>query len=262
MIKLRTSAFSLSHVGCVRQLNEDRYLSVPEHGIFVVADGMGGHEAGEVASGAIVERLSSMERKSNALDFAVDFQDRVTAANVDIREYSAQHNGAVMGSTLVALLVFDNFYRCLWSGDSRCYLYRSGALSQLSRDHTELQELLDRGLISPEEAPTYPRRNVITRAIGVSEDAELETIDGGVSPGDIFLLCSDGLTTHLANDDIAAIMSHRQPETVCQLLVDETLRRGGFDNVTVCVIQFQSAEGTVPVFDYRADAVTKVVTYE
>jgi serine/threonine protein phosphatase PrpC len=257
VMKLRANSFSLSHVGRVRQLNEDRYLERPDNGLFVVADGIGGHEAGEIASGAIVDRLSDMQRNSDAQEFAVEFHKRVLAANADIRAYSASHGNATMGSTLVALLVFDNFYRCIWSGDSRAYLLRQGGLVQLSRDHTELQELLDRGLISQEEAPTYPRRNVITRAIGVSDDAELEVVDGHILNGDTFLLCSDGLTTHLSNDEISNFMLQRRPDTICQQLVDEVLKRGGYDNVTVSAIQFHSADGTVPIFDYRPVKETK-----
>ena len=138
----------LSHAGRVRELNEDRYLVKSESGVFAVADGMGGHEAGDLASSSIVEHLKSIGVPSSAPDLRARFEDRVMIANREIREISSSRNGAVIGSTLAALLAFESQYACMWVGDSRIYRLRGGALSQLSRDHTEVQQLLDDGVLS------------------------------------------------------------------------------------------------------------------
>ena len=192
----------LSHAGRVRELNEDRYLVKSESGVFAVADGMGGHEAGELASSSIVEHLKSIGIPSSAPDLRARFEDRVMIANREIRDISSSRNGAVIGSTLAALLAFESQYACMWAGDSRIYMLRAGALSQLSRDHTEVQQLLDEGVLSREEAAHWPRRNVITRAIGALEDPPLDIAHGQILPDDKFLICSDGLTAHVSDDEI------------------------------------------------------------
>ena len=140
-----------SHAGLIRELNEDRYLVKSESGLFVVADGMGGHDAGEVASSSIVEHLKSIGIPSSAPDLKARFEDRVVMANREIRDLSSR-NGSTIGSTLAALLAFERSYACMWAGDSRIYMLHDGKLSQLSRDHTEMQDLIDRGLLTHEEA--------------------------------------------------------------------------------------------------------------
>ena len=233
----------LSHAGRVRDLNEDRYLVKSESGVFAVADGMGGHEAGELASSSIVEHLKSIGVPSSAPDLRARFEDRVMNANREIREISSARNGAVIGSTLAALLAFESQYACMWAGDSRIYRLRAGALSQLSRDHTEVQQLLDEGVLSSEEAAHWPRRNVITRAIGALEDPPLDIAHGQILPDDKFLICSDGLTAHVSDDEIRDRLRQGDARQVCQSLIDLTLSRGGTDNVTVVVVQFRTAAG-------------------
>jgi serine/threonine protein phosphatase PrpC len=232
----------LSHAGCVRALNEDSYLVKSESGVFAVADGMGGHDAGEIASNSIVEHLKSIGIPSSAPDLRARFEDRVSIANREIQEISSLRNGAVIGSTLAALLAFESQYACMWAGDSRIYLFRQGQLFQLSRDHTEVQELLDRGAISPEEALTWPRRNVITRAIGVWEDLSLEMAHGQIQPDDKFLICSDGLIAHVSDEEIRDMLQTNSARETCTSLIDLTLARGGTDNVTVIVVQFRISE--------------------
>src|SRR5262249_1875039 len=153
-----------------------------------VADGMGGHDAGEVASSSIVEHLESIGIPSSAPDLRARFEDRVITANREIRELSHK-NGGVIGSTLAALLAFESQYACMWAGDSRIYMFRNGKLSQLSRDHTEMQDLIDRGLLTREEAVGWPRRNVVTRAIGAVDDPALDIAHGLIHPEDSFLIC-------------------------------------------------------------------------
>ena len=227
-----------SHVGLMRDLNEDRYLVKSESGVYVVADGMGGHDAGEVASTSIVEHLKSIGIPSSAPDLRARFEDRVIMANREIREVSSR-NGGMIGSTLAALLAFERQYACVWAGDSRIYMLRNGKLSQLSRDHTEMQDLLDRGLLTREEAAAWPRRNVVTRAIGAVDDPALDIAHGQIHSDDKFLICSDGLTAHVSDDEIGSALAEKSPEEGCGSLIELALSRGGSDNVTVVIVRFR-----------------------
>jgi serine/threonine protein phosphatase PrpC len=234
-------SYAQSHVGRVREINEDRWLIEKDSGVFAVADGMGGHDAGEVASASIVEHLKSIGKPSSAPDLRARFEDRVTMANREIRRISTQRNGATIGSTLAALLAYERQYACIWAGDSRVYMVRQGELSQVSRDHTEVQELVDRGLLTRDQAANWPRRNVITRAIGVVDDIPLDIAHGQILPDDKFLICSDGLTAHVSDDEIRETLVGRSARDACDTLIDLTLSRGGTDNVTVVVVQFRGA---------------------
>ncbi|MBA3446577.1 MAG: serine/threonine-protein phosphatase [Pseudaminobacter sp.] len=234
-----------THTGCIRDLNEDRYLLKSDSGVFAVADGMGGHDAGEIASTSIVEHLKSIGIPSSAPDLRARFEDRVTTANREIREIAAARNGGTIGSTLAALLAFEHQYACMWAGDSRIYMLRDGEFSQVSRDHTEVQDLLDRGLLSPDEAVNWPRRNVITRAIGADDDPMLEIAHGKIQPDDRFLICSDGLTAHVSDEEMGEMVLRHPVREACEALVRLTLDRGATDNVTVVVVQFNSAPVTL-----------------
>ena len=150
-VALPFDSFGVSHKGCVRDHNEDNYLLEPQTGLWVVADGMGGHEAGEVASASIVDHLATIGIASSAPDLRARFEDRLSRANAEIRSIS-ESRGITIGSTVAALLAKDGRFACLWAGDSRIYLVRNSSISQISRDHTEVQELLDQGMISPTEA--------------------------------------------------------------------------------------------------------------
>lgn len=242
----RINNYSLTHTGRVRTLNEDRYFADPDAGVWAVADGMGGHNAGDVASEAIVQELAHLPPPSSAPMLSEIFAERVGRANGKIRQVSRERGNIIIGSTIVGLLVYGSAYRCVWSGDSRAYLLRGHTLVQLSRDHTEVQELLDRGLLTPEEAETYPRKNVITHAIGVADQIYLESKDGEILAGDTFLLCSDGLTTHVSPHEIGDAMAGRRVREICDTLIDLTLERGATDNVTVCAVQFFTSRATVP----------------
>jgi serine/threonine protein phosphatase PrpC len=229
-----------SHAGLIRELNEDRYLVKSESGLFAVADGMGGHDSGEVASASIVEHLKSIGIPSSAPDLKARFEDRVIMANREIRELSSR-NGSTIGSTLAALLAFERSYACMWAGDSRIYMLHGGELAQLSRDHTEAQDLLDRGLLTLEEAAAWPRRNVITRAIGAIDEPALDITHGRINAGDKFLICSDGLTAHASDEEIGSTLAQHSPQEACNRLIELALSRGGTDNVTVVIVEFREA---------------------
>ncbi|MBM2714678.1 serine/threonine-protein phosphatase [Mesorhizobium caraganae] len=222
----------------MRDHNEDSYLVEPQIGLWVVADGMGGHEAGEVASASIVEHLATIGIASSAPDLRARFEDRLSRAHAEIRRIS-RSRGVTIGSTVAALLAMDGRFACLWSGDSRVYLVRDGAISQISRDHTEVQELLDSGAISAAEAENWPRRNVITRAIGVNDEIAIDFQQGETLAGDIFILSTDGLTAHVSDAEIATAALSAAPQAACEKLLAMVLERGGTDNVTIVLVKIR-----------------------
>ena len=224
-------------VGCRREINEDSLLSRPDFGLWVVADGMGGHAAGDFASQTIVAELQSVGVAGSPEDLEARFAERLGRANDAILSHAATLGRGTIGATLVALLVHGDEYACLWSGDSRVYLLRDGQLHQVTRDHTELRAMLDAGTITAEEARNWPRRNVITRAIGVTARPDCDRVAGRLALDDCFVLCSDGLTEHLEDHEIAEYVSRMSPREACRAMVEETLRRGARDNVTVIAVR-------------------------
>lgn len=235
-VALPIESFGVSHQGCVRDHNEDNYLIEPQTGLWVVADGMGGHEAGEVASASIVDHLATIGIASSAPDLRARFEDRLSRANSEIRNIS-RSRGITIGSTFAALLAMDGRFAGLWAGDSRIYLVRNGAIFQVSKDHTEVQELLDRGMISAEEALTWPRRHVITHAVGVSDELKIDFQQGELMPGDVFVLSTDGLTAHVSDAEIEAAVRSATPQAACRSLLETVLARGGIDNVTIVLVK-------------------------
>jgi len=239
-------SFGVSHKGCVRDHNEDNYLVEQQAGLWVVADGMGGHEAGEVASASIVDHLATIGIASSAPDLRARFEDRLSRANAEIRNIS-RSRGITIGSTFAALLAMDGRFAGLWAGDSRIYLVRGGAISQISRDHTEVQELLDRGMISVQEALTWPRRNVITHAVGVSDELVIDFQQGELMPGDVFVLGTDGLTAHVSDAEIEAAVKSAPPQAACEKLLEMVLARGGTDNVTIVLVRIADGRAGRPL---------------
>jgi protein phosphatase len=245
-----TTTGAATHPGRVRQHNEDKYLVLPDSGVWAVADGMGGHEAGSLASATVADALRSIGSPASAPDLLARLEDRILRANRRLKEIARERGGnAVVGSTIAALLVFDRHYAVVWSGDSRLYRIRGGQIEQLSRDHTEAQELVDKGVLRADEAKTWPRRNIVTRALGVHDVPELDIDHGVLEHGDVFVICSDGLTAHVSDGEILDAVARAEPQAACDALVALALDRGGTDNVTVVVInhraEFPPDVGTV-----------------
>jgi serine/threonine protein phosphatase PrpC len=227
-----------THVGGVRKHNEDACLDRPDLGLWVVADGMGGHQAGDVASRLIIDSLGTMATPTDAVSFITEVRTRLKDSNSRLLEEARSRGAdAVVGSTVVALLAFGAFFACLWAGDSRLYRYRKGEFLQLSRDHSQVQEMVDAGMLTPEAAEHHPYANVITRAVGTAPELELDKLTDRLAPDDIYLLCSDGLSKMVSDDEIADIL-HRSPLMKApQALIEAALARGGKDNVTVITVQ-------------------------
>jgi protein phosphatase len=228
-----------THVGKVRRRNEDSYLARPETGIWAVADGMGGHESGDLASHTVIEALESIQPPPSAQDLLSLCEERIFDANACLNEIGRQRGGIIIGTTVTVLLAFDGYFACVWSGDSRMYMVREGKITQISRDHTEVQDLVTNGAITPEEARTWPGSNVITRAIGVADVPELEMTSGPLNAGDVFVVCSDGLTRHVEDDEILQCVSANVSQQACDRLIVLTLERGALDNVTVIVVRYR-----------------------
>jgi protein phosphatase len=229
-------AGSATHPGKVRSRNEDAYLVRTDAGLWAVADGMGGHEAGDLASKIVVEALNGISETNSAADLLEEAGNRIFMANRQIIDVSRQRDGAVIGSTVTILLISENHYACMWAGDSRLYLVGQNGIRQVSRDHTEIEEMLASGAVTMEEAKHWPR-NVITRAVGVHDNPELEIVTGEFEGSDVFVLCSDGLTKHVTDDEILEYVSARDAQTSSTELVDLAVQRGGLDNVTVVVVR-------------------------
>ncbi|SFS03852.1 PP2C family protein-serine/threonine phosphatase [Sphingomonas jatrophae] len=232
---LRLDALVRTDVGRVRDHNEDAYCERPQSGVWAVADGMGGHERGEWASATIAEALGQVPPQPDFDTLLQRAADAIHAANGRIFA-EAEAKGAQMGSTVVALVVKDRRFGVLWAGDSRGYLLRGGFLHRLTRDHTQVQEMVDRGLLTPEAAEGHPMGHVLARAVGVRGTLELDAIADGVEPGDVFLLCSDGLTGVVEEPEIARMLDPSTARTAPDALVELVLERGAPDNVTVVMV--------------------------
>lgn len=234
---------AVSHAGRVRKANEDRLVARPEVGLWAVADGMGGHENGALASATVAAALEEVGAASSAPDLLARLEEGVLKANAELRRIISGKGGAPMGSTLAVLLVHERNFACVWSGDSRIYLVRDGRITQVSHDHTEVQDMVDKGLLTPEEARHSPRRHIITHAIGVQDVPELDLNNGELESGDVFVLCSDGLTEHVTDDEILQAVGEASAQAACDALLKLTLDRGAHDNVTVIVVRYQYENG-------------------
>ncbi len=224
-------SYSRTHEGRVRTHNEDSYVARDDGGLWAVADGMGGHEGGEWASGRIVRELGRIDLALGYEDICEEAAQAVVAANKQILA-EGRKRGKSMGSTLVMLVIGGSRYAVLWTGDSRGYLMRGGRLEQLSSDHTQVQEMVTRGLMTAEQAQGHPMGHVLSRAVGVQKEVEIDRVEGEIQPGDIFLLCSDGLHGVVGEEAIGAHFARAAPDEALDQLIDLTLDKGAPDNVT------------------------------
>ena len=241
---LRWVSAASTHVGKARKVNEDALLDYSQVGLWAVADGVGGAAAGDWASACAVQALGSLGTPSSAAAFLGEVKEALRKANTALRS-QAEASGNLIATTIVTLLFFQRHFACVWAGDSRLYLLRDGRLRQISRDHSEVQELVDKGVISPEQARHHPRGNVVTRALGAAETPDLDDVHEPLRESDVFLLCSDGLTKTMDDNEIAVSLA--QPiEHAVESLIQTTLDRGAPDNVTVVAVKVLPADPVDP----------------
>lgn len=230
-----------SDQGMVRASNEDSFIADSQSKTFLVADGMGGHAAGEVASqiaaSTVSELLSKRKPKSNVADALRIAVQEANTCVYETQKSKPEYRG--MGSTLTVLLIPDHRYFLAQVGDSRAYLYRNRTLCQLSRDHSVVWPLYEKGLLTKEDISRHPRKNLITRSIGTHAEVEVDLQSDVVLEGDVFLLCSDGLTDVLFDKDIQKILSEggKNPQEISERLVQAANSGGGPDNITVVVVR-------------------------
>lgn len=234
--------------GIVRSLNEDFHLMRVDRGVFIVADGMGGHAAGEVASEMCVQIIDDQLGNFRALpdvEIAGKLFQAIQAANGAIfRRTMVEQEKKGMGTTATVMLLFPRRYLIGQVGDSRAYILRSGRLHQITRDHSYVQEQVDAGLLTPEQARTHPYGNVITRCVGSNEEVVPDIYFGNLEAGDVVLLASDGLTGMLEDDQLARIIQEvADPEAMIRKMIADANRRGGLDNITAIVVRVDSVEG-------------------
>ncbi|MBS0639635.1 MAG: protein phosphatase 2C domain-containing protein [Acetobacteraceae bacterium] len=230
---------AVTHPGTRRDHNEDMFVARPDLGLWAVADGAGGHEAGEVASELIASTLQTIPATLSAEEMLTQVRLRISAVHAALKETASRKGeGAIVASTVVVLIVRHGYFACLWAGDSRGYLMRGGTLQRITRDHSLVQELVDAGELAEHEAENHPRANVITRAVGdPAELVELDKVTGKLEPGDRFLLCSDGLSKAVDDATMAAILHAGGSETAADALLAAALERAAADNVTVVVVE-------------------------
>ncbi len=243
---LKWQSAAATHVGTVRTVNEDAYLDRPEIGLWLVADGMGGHRAGDVASRMIVESFDDLTLPSDRDEFLEAILDRLQTVNGDLQRYAAENGASVVGSTVALLFGFGAQASCLWAGDSRVYLGRGGRLQQLTRDHSKVEELVSLGLVDREDADTHPVGNVITRAVGAAESLAIDVVGQELRPGDRFLLCSDGLNKAVSEAEIADILMRHDCDEAPKALLYRALDNGARDNVTAIVVHIEDDEAIEP----------------
>lgn len=250
-------AFGLTHTGLVRESNEDRIHLNEEDRLFVVADGMGGHAAGEVASGIAVAAVNDFiihTRRDRELTWPYAYDDSLSydgnrlqtsirLANNRIRdavEEDSSYQG--MGSTLVSLLATEERITIGSVGDSRVYRYRGEELLQLTSDHSWVNEQLEEGMITEQQAKSHPFRNVVTRALGSDSAVQVDILSDSIEEGDCYLLCSDGLTGMVEDNVISGLLAglaEQGVEAVCRKMVDAANVQGGKDNISVVLVRFQ-----------------------
>ena len=230
-------SYGITNVGKIREYNEDSLLQRSEAGMWAVADGMGGHHAGDVASQMIVNTLDKVHEGQPLHRFIDDIENRLILVNEKlIKKADESYVPTTIGSTVAIMVACGRFCVYLWAGDSRLYRQRDGELRQLTTDHSQVQHYIELGLINPAEASKHPHRNIITRAVGATKKFFLDMDIQEIRPSDRYLLCSDGLTKHVMDAEIEDILREGATEVICWELIELTLLRGASDNVTAIII--------------------------
>ena len=240
--QFRWTSGSRTDAGLVRPINEDACLDQPERGLWAVADGMGGHMVGDFASRMAVEALSNVQPPRSLEEFVAATEARLQTVNQQLRAEAATRNVARIGSTVVVLLACERYCAYLWAGDSRIYLFRRGRLTLLSRDHSVLEELKSRGAVPSDSGIRRVAHSRITRAVGAVDELDLDGDLVEVEDGDVFLLCSDGLSNELSEQEITDALLPGNCRQASEALVEAALRAGGNDNISAVVVRAEDLD--------------------
>lgn len=233
---MRFDCASRTNVGLKRSINEDSILVETDRGLWAVADGMGGHEAGEIASTMVTDALRCLPKTADVDELAGQAVQALQDVNRElIALASSSDSKKTIGTTVVGLAVTDGTFRCFWVGDSRAYLLRDGEIARLTHDHSLVQNLVDAGMLDPDEAETHENANLITRAVGVAEDCQVDVVSGEVRPGDLFVLASDGLTRVVRDPELADELRRGSTNEAAERLLETVLARGAPDNVSLII---------------------------
>lgn len=233
-----TSHFgAFTHKGKVRDINEDSYLA--RNHVFAVADGLGGHLAGEIASTlALKEFEQKLETEDHGDDQLAKLKKAIETANLSVFRASRDPKHHGMATTLTGAIIVDHHLYLGHVGDSRAYLLRNQRLSRLTTDHSLVEEFVKQGQLTSDEAEAHPQRNLLTRALGTDPEVQIDLLSLTLTPGDRLLLSTDGLNTCVGEDDIAAIVSQaKHPQEICQELGSAANEKGGQDNITVVLVE-------------------------
>jgi serine/threonine protein phosphatase PrpC len=231
---------SRTHVGLRRKINEDSLFADADRGLWVVADGMGGHDAGEIASNMVIDALRCLPPVGNIEELAaaaVSALHRVNGELIELARSDGHAESRTIGTTVVGLAIENGAYCCFWAGDSRAYRLRASEITRVSRDHSLVQNLVDAGMLRPEEADTHENANLITRAVGVGKKFEVDIVRGDVRAGDQFVLASDGLTRVVSDDELGVELERGELAQVADRLIDTVLSRGAPDNVSLIIVK-------------------------
>ncbi|NIZ15311.1 PP2C family serine/threonine-protein phosphatase [Phaeobacter sp. HF9A] len=237
MTEMRNTRYiAQTHTGLVRKANEDSILALPEHEIWLVSDGMGGHDAGDYASRLIADMVATIPQDLDPAGKMHALRDAIHGAHRAIQAESDNRGGTTIGATVAALVISRGHFLCLWAGDSRIYRLRNGEIELLTTDHSAVADYVLAGRMSWDEADQHPQSNAITRAVGIDGDLMLDKVRGETVAGDRFLLCSDGLTKYATFAMLQDMLSSTPLETVADRLVQVALTGGGGDNISVIVV--------------------------
>jgi serine/threonine protein phosphatase Stp1 len=237
---MSVSSYGITDVGKARKHNEDSMLDRAEIGLWVVADGMGGHAKGDVASQMIVEAMKKVHEGVKLESYIDDIEERLLDVNQRlVNKARESEKKTTIGSTVVLMLAYEKYCVYAWAGDSRLYRLRNKELRQMTIDHSQVEVYVEQGLISREEAAVHPHGNMITRAVGAADVLYLDMDIQELQSGDRYLLCSDGLTKHTNDIEFEDMLQNGTPEQTCKALIEQTLDRGAGDNVTAIIIDIE-----------------------
>lgn len=240
--RLRWTSAAATDPGRVRPVNEDAYLDRPDLGLWAVADGMGGHAAGDLASRLVAQALETVPPPVFLGRAAFELRRRLADANRQLRSEARRQGKHIIGSTVAVLIALGEHCVLLWAGDSRIYRLRRGVLRRLSHDHSQVEELVEQGLLAREAAERHPAANIVTRAVGADDELEVDAQIYPIGNGDRFLLCTDGLTREMPERAILPVLSRGTAKENAEMLVHDACERGATDNVTGVVVHFSMTE--------------------